>query len=92
MAVLALATLGDVTDIGSFLFCPRWLRQVQVCLSLLRVTDIIALNFANGNTALRVEANTTRKIYMSDKSSPIGQSDSLSNVILDIKQFETITK
>jgi len=32
--LLALATLGDMTQIGSFLFmsyCPRWPRQVQVC-------------------------------------------------------------
>ena len=27
--VLALTTLGEVTQIESFLFCPRWLRQVQ---------------------------------------------------------------
>ncbi len=32
--LLALTTLGDATEIGSFLFmsrCPRWPRQVQVC-------------------------------------------------------------
>ncbi len=32
--LLALATLGDATEIGLFLFmsrCPKWPRQVQVC-------------------------------------------------------------
>ncbi len=47
--VLALATLGGTTEIGSFLFLshrPRWPRQVQ---SHVAVVGIIAINFANEN-------------------------------------------
>jgi hypothetical protein len=59
--VLALATLGCTTEIGSFLFmlrlprCPIQVRSdCRVSLLLLvAVARVIALTFANGNTALR---------------------------------------
>ncbi len=49
--VLALATLGDVTQKGLFLFMllhPRWPREVVT----VTVGSVIMLTFANGNTAL----------------------------------------
>ncbi len=59
MTVLALATLRSVTQKGLFLFMlrhPRWPRQVisdcRVSLWHVTVTGVIALTFANGNTAL----------------------------------------
>jgi hypothetical protein len=59
VTVLALATLGGAIHIELFLFMlrhPRWLRKVSSdCRELLwrvAVTGVIALTFANGNTAL----------------------------------------
>ncbi len=55
---LALAPLGGVTEIGSFLFMshhPIWPRQLSsdchVSLLSVTVTSVITLTFANGNTA-----------------------------------------
>jgi hypothetical protein len=48
--VLALATLGNMTHIGSFILvfqCPRYLMQVQCCLSHVTVTCGFVKNFAN---------------------------------------------
>jgi hypothetical protein len=59
--VLALATLGGATEIGSFLFMLRLPRcpievssDCRVSLLLVAVASIIALTFANGNMALRM--------------------------------------
>jgi hypothetical protein len=55
LIILALATLGDMTQIGFFIFmlpCPRWPRQVQYSVAVIGIiAGIIALTFANGNTA-----------------------------------------
>ncbi len=51
--VLALATLGKATEIGSFLFkscLPRWPRQVQSCDCCMSLTLMVMLtNVANVN-------------------------------------------
>jgi len=56
--VLALDTLGSMTRNKTILFvwsCPKWPRQVQwwlLCVSVIGIiAGIIALNFANVNTA-----------------------------------------
>ncbi len=44
--LLALATLSETTQIGSFLslsLCPRWPRQIQVSLSCEVVAGVVAL-------------------------------------------------
>ncbi len=57
--LLALATLGNATQIGLFLFVvsqhPRWLVAKASCLLSMAVTvaDVIAVNFANGDMALK---------------------------------------
>jgi hypothetical protein len=53
--ILALATLGDSTQIGSFLFMscrPRWPRKVRKVCIVCAISGIITLNFPNVNTAL----------------------------------------
>ncbi len=65
--VLALATLGGVTQIGSFLFVqchPRWSKQVQLSVAVARV---IALKFANGNAALK-RKNIQMKFHCDDQT------------------------
>ncbi len=49
--VLALATLGDATQIGSFLFYVAWPLVAKVSTLSVAVAGIIALNFANENMA-----------------------------------------
>jgi hypothetical protein len=52
--VLALATLGDATQIGLFLFmslCPRWPRQVS---NDCRCHQHYSVTFANVNDPLRL--------------------------------------
>jgi hypothetical protein len=53
--VLALATLGGMTKTEMILSVPcrpRWPRQARMVISCCNIMGIIALNFANGNTAL----------------------------------------
>ncbi len=49
MSFLALATLGDATQVGSFLFVSLPTKVAKAGLS--HVAGVIALTFANGNTA-----------------------------------------
>ncbi len=67
--ILAWATLGGMTEIGSFLFllcCPRWPRQVssdcRVLLSHAAVSGIIMLTFANGN--METWLNCQRPVFV----------------------------
>jgi hypothetical protein len=52
-----------MTQMESFLYCPRWPRQVQLWLSLSRdaVAGVFTLNFANGNTALRSPLHSRKR-------------------------------
>jgi hypothetical protein len=52
ISMLALATLGNATQIGSFSYLshhPRWSRKRQYCLSSVAGTDSFKKNFANVN-------------------------------------------
>ncbi len=51
--LLALATLGDVTQIGLFLFYAAPPKVAKASTLSVAATVAIALNFANGNTALQ---------------------------------------
>ncbi len=50
--VLALATLGDATQIGSSLFYAEPPKAVKASALSVAATGIIVLNFANENTPL----------------------------------------
>jgi hypothetical protein len=50
--LLALATLGEGTQIGSFLFCAAPPKVAKASALSIAVAGIIALNFANENMAL----------------------------------------
>ncbi len=49
--LIALATLGDATQIGSFLFYAAPPKVAKASTLSVTITVIIALNFANGNMA-----------------------------------------
>jgi hypothetical protein len=49
--LIALATLGDATQIGPFLFYAAPPKVAKVSILSITITVVIALNFANGNTA-----------------------------------------
>ncbi len=51
--VLALATLGDATEIGSFLFYAVPSKVAKASILSVAVTGIIVLNFANENKSLK---------------------------------------
>ncbi len=51
--VLALATLDDATEIGSFLFYASPPKVAKASILSVAIAGIIVLNFANENTALK---------------------------------------
>jgi hypothetical protein len=65
--VLALATLGEATEIGSFLFMScrqRWQRQVQSCDCRVSLSLMVTLTtVANVNDPLRLSIKLLENIY-----------------------------
>jgi hypothetical protein len=51
--VLTLATLGDATQIGSFLFYAMPPKVAKVSALFVAVAGVIMIKFANENTALK---------------------------------------